>query len=89
MPTPRYSSAAVAIGSKIYVTGGNPVGPFNTQPSSVTEVYDTSTDTWSTSFPIITPRWDAGAAVLGGRMLVVGGTLNGSTATGKTEALRP
>jgi len=43
MPTPRQGAAIGAIGTKIYVAGGQN----NATVLSANEVYDTSTDTWS------------------------------------------
>ncbi len=67
----RSDFAAVALNGKIYVIGGR---NGNTNDSTM-DVYDPSTDTWSTPVTTgtFTPRWGLGAAVVGGKIYVMGG----------------
>ncbi len=63
--------AAVAIGRRIYVIGG-----FKTTtnvPSSDVLVYDVDSRTWSSAAPLAEPRGGHAAAVLDGRIHVIGG----------------
>ncbi len=67
----RSNFAAVALGGKIYVIGGR---NGNTNDSTI-NIYDPSTDTWSTptTTGTFTPRWGLGAAVVDGKIYVMGG----------------
>lgn len=68
---PRSNFAAVAVGGKIYVIGGRN-GSTN---DSTINIYDPSTDSWSTptTTGTFTPRWSLGAAVVDGKIYVMGG----------------
>jgi non-specific serine/threonine protein kinase len=70
----RGSPAAAMVGDKIYVAGGSrdEQGARTGALSSV-EVYDISTGNWSAAPEMPTPRHHHGAAVLDGRLVVVGG----------------
>lgn len=70
MPLPRAQSAAVAVGTKIYIVGGVTTGP-RLLPD--TFEYETTTDRWRTLAPIPTPRDHLAAALLEGRVCAVGG----------------
>ncbi|MFI5202552.1 MAG: kelch repeat-containing protein, partial [Candidatus Kapaibacterium sp.] len=69
--TARTDFATAAVNGKIYVIGG---AKGNTNLSTM-NVYDPSTDTWSTptTTGTFTPRWSLGAAVVGGKIYVMGG----------------
>jgi N-acetylneuraminic acid mutarotase len=71
------ATAAVAIGSKIYVIGGFE-GTGNT-PSALVHVYDLATRTWSQAAPLPSPRGGHAAVVLAGRIHVLGGGNSVST----------
>ena len=78
MPTARVAHVAAAVNGKIYVIGG---ATSNTNPAAVPEVstneeYDPATDTWATKSPMPTPRRAAGAAVVNGKIYVIGGKVN-------------
>ncbi|MBI4027689.1 MAG: HYR domain-containing protein, partial [Verrucomicrobia bacterium] len=73
MPTARgdvYSVAA--IGTKIYVAGGN-LGFFSSTSLDVLEIYDTVSNTWTTGPSMPTARSNATAASCGGKFHVIGG----------------
>jgi N-acetylneuraminic acid mutarotase len=76
MPTARSGIVAAAFQNKIYVMGGGfkkPDGTF--QFLTVVEIYDPEKDAW-TKGPALQRRHDApAAAVLGGRIYLVGGHL--------------
>jgi N-acetylneuraminic acid mutarotase len=63
--------AAAAIGDKIYVIGG--FGTTTNVPTSDVLVYDTRSRTWSHAAPLPAPRGGHAAAVLDGRIHVIGG----------------
>jgi uncharacterized protein (TIGR03437 family) len=73
MPTARTGPFTGAIGSKIYVVGGE-------TPSSivnVNEIYDTATNTWSTGASMPTARYIGASAVVGNVLYAIGGANNG------------
>jgi N-acetylneuraminic acid mutarotase len=95
MPTPRALLAAATVGDTIYAIGGINIyterigGPIITDILSTVEVYDPSTDTWTTFPPMATAR--AGlAAVVGGRLdptiYALGGNNDTSTFLDTAEA---
>ncbi len=69
MPAPRSQAAAVAIGSRIYVVGGQAGGVL----VSPTFVYDLATGRWATRAAIPTPRDHLAAVALAGRVCAAGG----------------
>jgi hypothetical protein len=82
----RYGSAAAALNGKVYVMGG----AANTQVRSEVYVLDVATLTWSQGQNLAIPVAQAGAAVLGGRIFLVGGDKgNPAGANGQVQALAP
>jgi len=96
MPTPRASFATAVVEGKIYCIGGT-TGLKDGQvvTSSVNEVYDPKTDTWSTKTAMPTPRVGVSAGVVDGKIYVVGGDSNvtevydPATDTWNTKAAMP
>jgi hypothetical protein len=41
--------------------------------SPVVDVYDPASDTWTTAADFTTPRWDPTAAVVDGKIYIIGG----------------
>jgi N-acetylneuraminic acid mutarotase len=75
--------AAVAIGSRIYVLGG-----FKTTtnvPTSDVLVYDARARTWTTAAPLPAPRGGHAAAVLDGKIHVIGGGNSRTTLADHSE----
>lgn len=74
MPTPRHSMAAGAIDGKLYVVGG---GTSVCCPAlDILQVFDPNDGalgSWSTLAPMPTPRRELAAAVIDGKLYVVGG----------------
>jgi len=76
MTLPRNHHDVAHLDGKLYVIGGTVGSCF---PSgwasnvSMNEVYDIATDTWSTRAPMPTARSAVGAAVIDGRIYVIGG----------------
>jgi N-acetylneuraminic acid mutarotase len=94
MPTPRVGPAAAAIDGKLYVVGGADFGVPASGPQhnvffATLEVYDPALKTWDTtraSMP--TARREPAAAVLDGRLYVMGG-MGVAGVTGVVEAYDP
>jgi N-acetylneuraminic acid mutarotase len=63
--------AAVALGASVYVLGGF-AGATN-EPSAALRIYDTRSRTWHSAAPLPGARGGHAAAVLGGKIHVVGG----------------
>ena len=75
--------AAVAIGNRIYVIGG--FKTVTNVPTSEVLVYDVGTHTWSTAAPLPAPRGGHAAAVLDGKIHVIGGGNSRSTLADHSE----
>jgi N-acetylneuraminic acid mutarotase len=87
LPTPRGALSATAVGTKIYAIGGAKNPSYSTaelRPSvpvenvATNEVFDIATNSWSPAAPMLTARNHHGAALIDGRIYVVGGRI-GST----------
>lgn len=78
--------AAAVVGDELFVIGGF-VGTGNT-PSAAVRIYDFATKEWSSGAPMPTPRGGIQAAVLNGRIHVVGGG-NASSTVAAHEAYDP
>jgi N-acetylneuraminic acid mutarotase len=77
IPTKREFPASAVLGSKLYVMGGfqrSAAYPAPGTPSSVVEAYDPATNTWSTLAPLPYVALGSGAAVINGKIHVVGGS---------------
>lgn len=85
MPTGRSGGAAAVVGNRLYVFGGegnekNPLGIFNE-----VEVYAPTRDRWTKLAPMPLPRHAVGAAVVGNRIYLPGGSIvQGGRAPGVT-----
>src|SRR5437870_10340367 len=79
LPTPRAETAAALVGNEAYIIGG-----FDAKgiASAKVEVYNTTSDSWRTASPLPVALHHAGAAVVNGRIFVVGGYLEGWVPTG-------
>ncbi len=75
MPTPRAFAPAAVIGGKLYVVGGSPTCPPCVPTFATLEVYDPGTDKWTTKMSMPAARENAMAAVIDGKLYVVGGDL--------------
>jgi N-acetylneuraminic acid mutarotase len=83
--TARHGMAAAAVGSNIYVIGGEN----HSAVLSKNDIYDTSTNTWSTGAPMPTPRGGVAAAAVNGIVYVIGGFLKGNASTNIVQAYNP
>jgi hypothetical protein len=75
MPTGRAGHALAVVDNIIYVIGGRDGGaPLSGSVTNVVEAYDPATDSWFTGLaPMPTPRSDMTAAVVNGKIYVIGG----------------
>ena len=83
LPRPRWSGAGVALGGKLYILGGFESDPDGTRKLiRKTNVYDPTTNVWSSKAPMPTARFDFAASrvVVDGqpRIEVVGGARPGN-----------
>ncbi len=74
MPTARYLATAVAVNGKIYVMGGRTIDSMGSGgPVKVNEIYDPSTDTWSTGASMPAAIRGHAACAYNGKIYVFGG----------------
>ncbi len=75
MPTARYAlGAATGLDGRIYTLGGLEGEGNNSHETGLNEVFDPSTNTWTTAAPMPSPRvFFAAAAGLDGRIYAIGG----------------
>ncbi|MBI5216604.1 MAG: T9SS type A sorting domain-containing protein [Ignavibacteriae bacterium] len=86
LPQPTGVHAVAVYNNKVYVFGGK--GVPGTVIYNDVQIYDPSTDSWSSGLPMPTARQRLGATVLGNKIYVVGGT-NNSNYTNVTEIYDP
>ena len=76
MPTPRADLCASVVNGKIYLIGGktySSTAPYYRQ-TSINEVYDPATNTWSTNASIPTAVQGYASTVIGNKIYIIGGT---------------
>jgi N-acetylneuraminic acid mutarotase len=76
MPTPRADLTANIVDDKIYLIGGkiySNTSPYYSQ-TSVTQVYDIKTNTWSTSNSMPTALQGYASTVIGTKIYIIGGS---------------
>jgi hypothetical protein len=82
MPTPRADLSASVVNGKIYLIGGEVYS--NTSPNyvetSVNEVYNPATNTWSTAAPLPSAVYGYASAEINGEIYIIGGSKNSATA---------
>ena len=77
MPTARDMFGVAVIDRKIYAIGGYPVYNGSTLAIGTNEMYDPTTDTWTTKTPMPTARVGFGIAVYQNKIHVMGGYIPG------------
>jgi N-acetylneuraminic acid mutarotase len=88
VPTGRSGVAAAVLGTRVYLFGGESLGPSSTFEAA--ERYDPVADRWETMPPMPTARHGLGAASLDGRIHVIsGGPEAGLTFSDVHEVLEP
>ena len=85
MPTSRETLLTAVIGQKIYALGGRAGSTI----MNVNEVYDTTTNTWTTAAPMLTARWDAATAVVNNILYAIGGGTSSGNTSNIVEAYDP
>ena len=101
-PTRRNAAAAISVGGKIYVIGGNQLadGAPNPGPANnvvgTNEAYDPATNKWETHAAMPTPRNHPAIGVVGGKIYLIGGRIGApnvanftAEATGVVEEYDP
>ena len=75
LPTGRWAFSTAVVDGKIYLIGGTPFKNENGGPLglSTVEVYDTKNNSWQRLTDMPTPRLSSEAAVVDGKIYVVGG----------------
>jgi N-acetylneuraminic acid mutarotase len=82
MPTPRADLSANVVNDKIYLIGGkrySSISPFYGE-TDINEVYNPLNNTWTTETPITTGVQDYASAVLNGKIYIMGGSRQSSSA---------
>jgi hypothetical protein len=76
MPTPRADLCAGVVNGSIYCIGGKKYWGFDPYYSelNITEVYNTTNDTWTTKSDMPIPVFGCSSAVLNGKIYVIGGS---------------
>lgn len=91
IPSPRWAFAVETADGRIYAIGGaDGVGSPLSQSFPV-EVYDPSTDTWTSGAPLPTPRCGLGTGALDGKIYAIGGraSVSGSAHYATVEVYDP
>lgn len=73
IPTPRVGFSAIAFKEKLYVIGGYPLERTGNTATTLVEIYDPKSNSWTSGVPLPVPRGDAAIAVLGDKIIVMGG----------------
>jgi len=74
MPTARRGAAVVAIGTTIYAIGGSVCCAPGASPQyAASEAFDTASNAWRILAPLPSPRSDAYAVAVSGKIYVIGG----------------
>ena len=84
---PRSGMAAAKLGNKAYLCGGSKLKGHNRPQTNDTDIFDFTTEKWSSGLPMPTPR-ESKAVVVGDFLLVPGGNRN-SIATPNVEMFVP
>lgn len=85
LPTPRWGLALVAVSGRLVAAGGSTSGSAPMGVTTVTEVYDPTTNRWTTAAPLPAPRIWAAAVALGSEAQVWGGSADGSSTAAGTR----
>lgn len=73
MLQPRKDFAAVTHGGKIFAIGGSDRSGSNSErATTLVEIYDPATDSWTEGTSMPTPKMHAGAAIIGNKIYVIG-----------------
>jgi N-acetylneuraminic acid mutarotase len=99
MPTERFSFGTVVVNGQVYAIGGSyskihADQTYYSEMTNATEVYDPSTNTWTTKAPMLTARSDFAIVACENKIYAFGGKIPGkeiasSQLTNVTEAYDP
>ncbi len=89
MPTPRSTAAAVELDGKLYVIGGSDWKAPGRPRYNVVEAYDPVAGTWETKTHMGTKRECPGAAVVNGKIYVMGGASSSAVFYNTMEVYDP
>jgi N-acetylneuraminic acid mutarotase len=95
MPTCRQDASAVSLGGRLYVIGGwaGPGGQCQGGTAAgaldVNEVFDPGSNAWTSKKAMAGPRYRFGAAVVGAKIFVVGGTNDAVSAIVSVDSYDP
>lgn len=74
IPTPKHNYSTVIYNDKIYIFGGSTqIGADIWSQTLSVEVYDPATNTWATSTPLPSKRFNPGIALINDKIYIVGG----------------
>lgn len=92
LPTQRNHLAVVAIDGKLYAAGGRFGGGFNSEKTAALEIYDPTTNRWTSGALLPAPRGGVAGVAANGCLYVIGGEGNTADARGlfdQNEAYNP
>jgi len=91
MPTPRLKFAAANIGGLIYVIGGQDASALITPkpPMTTMEIYNPTNDSWSTGPSMLVALSGSMAAVVNGKLYIIGGQPDGGLASDAVQEYDP
>lgn len=90
MPTARGGLSAGTVGTRVYTFGGEGNQVLSSGVYNETEVFDTTTETWSSLAPMRLPRHGTSAVAVDGRVYVPGGgVVQGATPVNVTDVYIP
>ncbi len=89
MPTPRSTFIASVAGGQIYVIGGFDGNVANPMSLAVVEAYDPVANTWARKSAMPTPRDNAMASTVDGKVYVIGGFLGNALVLSTVEEYTP
>jgi Ca2+-binding RTX toxin-like protein len=78
LPNPRNHMTSAALNGKVYAIGGQHGNNENAGNQAEVDVYDPQTDSWNRAADLPEARGHAVALVMNGRIIVLGGALNGN-----------
>lgn len=84
-PRIRFASAAAVLNGRLHLIGGWNYNNTSSDSVPTHDIFDPATNTWTAAAPLTTARNAAAAAVLDGRIVVVGGRSPGIRASDQTS----
>lgn len=88
-PVNRYANAAAVVGDRVVIVGGTIAGDAEHRLTQVTEILDTRTGEWQRGTDMPTARDFACAVSVGGKVIAIGGLIDGRRPSDATEMYDP